>query len=163
MSEQSATLKNSSTGAIRLPFDGIAVRHHDTLLLLGRLVLASIFISSGFEKLMALDGFAANLASKGVPLVAIFAPLGACVEFFGGLAVALGFASRASALLMIIFVMTATAISHRYWEFNGSARVAQVINFEKNLCIIGGFIMLFAAGAGRMSVERLWRGSNQQG
>jgi uncharacterized membrane protein YphA (DoxX/SURF4 family) len=48
MSEQSATL-NSSTGAIRLPFDGIAVRHHDTLLLLGRLVLASIFISSGFK------------------------------------------------------------------------------------------------------------------
>jgi putative oxidoreductase len=156
MSEQSATL-NSSTGAIHLPFDGIAVRHHDTLLLLGRLVLASIFISSGFEKLMALDGFAANLASKGVPLAAIFAPLGACVEFFGGLAIALGFASRASALLMIIFVITATAISHRYWEFNGAARMGQVINFEKNLCIIGGFITLFAAGAGRLSVDRLWR------
>jgi putative oxidoreductase len=111
---------------------------------------------------MALDGFAANLASKGVPLAVIFAPLGACVEFFGGLAIALGFASRASALLMIIFVITATAISHRYWEFNGAARMGQVINFQKNLCIIGGFITLFAAGAGRLSVDRLWRGSNRQ-
>jgi putative oxidoreductase len=162
MPEQSATL-SSSTGAIRLPFDGIAVHHHDTLLLLGRLVLASIFISSSFEKLMALGAFAANLASKGVPLAAIFAPLGACVEFFGGLAVALGFASRASALLMIIFVTTATAISHRYWEFNSAARAVQAINFEKNVCIIGGFITLFAAGAGRLSVDRLWRASNHQG
>jgi putative oxidoreductase len=150
-------------GAIRLPFDGIAVHHQDTLLLLARLVMASIFISSGFEKLMALDGFAANLASKGVPLSAIFAPLGACVEFFGGLAVALGFVSRASALLMIIFVITATAISHRYWDFAGAARVAQAINFEKNVCIIGGFIVLFAAGAGRFSVDRLWRVSDHPG
>ncbi|MBO0756067.1 MAG: DoxX family protein [Bradyrhizobiaceae bacterium] len=159
MSQQSTTL-SSSTSAIRLPFDGIAVHHQDTLLLLGRLVMASIFINSGFEKLMALDGFAANLASKGVPLAAIFAPLGACVEFFGGLAVALGFASRASALLMIIFVIIATAISHRYWEFDGASRHAQAINFEKNAGILGGFITLFAVGAGRFSVDRLWRGSH---
>lgn len=161
MSQQSADL-SSSTGRIRLPFDGIAVCHQDTLLLLGRLIVAAIFVSSGLQKLTALDGFAANLASKSVPLVAIFAPVGTCVEFFGGLAVALGFASRASALLMVIFVIIATAISHRYWEFEGAARVAQGINFEKNFCIMGGFILLFAAGPGRFSVDSLWRMPNDR-
>jgi uncharacterized membrane protein YphA (DoxX/SURF4 family) len=35
--------------------------------------------------------------------------------------------------------------------------VPQQINFEKNLCIGGGFIVLFAAGAGRFSLDRLLR------
>jgi putative oxidoreductase len=146
-SEQSAKL-SASTGRIRLPFDGIAVRHQDTLLLSGRLVVAAIFVSSGLQKLTALHGFAANLTrARGFPSSRYLHRLGPA--FFGGLAVALGFASRASALLMmVIFVMVATAISHRYWEFEGAARarVAQGINFEKNFCIIGGFMLLFAVG-----------------
>jgi putative oxidoreductase len=160
MPQQSAALSSSPTktaGVIRLPLEGFAARHQDTLLLLGRIVLGVIFVNSGLHKLMALDGFAASLASKGVPFATAFAPLGACVEFFGGLAVILGLASRVTGLLMILFVISATAISHRFWEFEGAVRVAQEINFDKNLCITGGFMMLFAAGAGRLSIDGLLR------
>jgi putative oxidoreductase len=160
MSQQSAAMSSSPTkadGGIRGTFEGFAARHQDALLLFGRIVLGVIFVNSGWHKLHALDAFADNLAGKGVPLVSIFAPLGAGVEFFGGLAVVLGLASRASGLLMVSFVIVATATSHRFWEFEGALRVAQEINFDKNICIIGGFIMLFAAGAGRFSVDGLLR------
>jgi len=165
MSQQSAAINSSPTKAagIRLPFEGFATRHQDALLLLGRIVLGVIFVNSGLHKLMALDGFAASLGSKAVPFATAFAPLGAGVEFFGGLAVILGVASRATGLLMVLFVIVATAISHRFWEFEGAIRVAQEINFDKNLCITGGFIMLFAAGAGRFSIDGLLRGSATKG
>jgi putative oxidoreductase len=64
---------------------------------------------------------------------------------------------------MVLFVIVATAISHRFWEFEGAIRVAQEINFDKNLCITGGFIMLFAAGAGRLSIDGLLRGGRTKG
>jgi putative oxidoreductase len=166
MSQQSAAINSSPTkaaGGVRLPFDGFATRHQDALLLLGRIVLGVIFVNSGLHKLMALDGFAASLGSKAVPFATAFAPLGAGVEFFGGLAVILGVASRATGLLMVLFVIVATAISHRFWEFEGAIRVAQEINFDKNLCITGGFIMLFAAGAGRLSIDGLLRGGRTKG
>jgi putative oxidoreductase len=158
MSQQSsATLPSRSTSAGHLPLDGFATHHKDTLLLMGRLALGVIFVTSGFEKLFALDAFTANLAGKGVPLAWIFARLGAGVEFFGGLAIVLGFATRLSALLMLAFVAVATAISHRYWEFEGAARVPQATNFFKNVSIAGGFFLLFAAGSGRFAIDGLFR------
>ena len=164
MSQQSAAVgsSRSTPASTGLLFDGLAFRYQNTALLLGRVALGVIFLTSGLHKLLGLDAFAANLASKGVPLVSVFAPLGAGVEFVGGLAIVLGLATRASALLMLVFVVVATAISHRYWEFEGAIRVSQEINFDKNLCIFGGFILLFAAGAGRFSVDGLWRGRANQ-
>jgi putative oxidoreductase len=64
---------------------------------------------------------------------------------------------RYVALLMVAFVIVATLISHRFWEFDGAARRAQEINFSKNVAIIGGFVLLNAGGGGRFAMERLWR------
>lgn len=129
----------------------------DPLLLLGRVLLGSIFVISGYGKLFGLAAFVASLEKNGVPYASTLAPVGACVEFFGGLAIVLGVEVRAAALLMIAFVIVATLISHRFWEFEDAARRAQVTQFSKNVAIIGGFVLLHAAGGGRYAVERLWR------
>ena len=126
-------------------------------LLLGRILLGGIFVISGYGKLMGLAAFAASLESKGVPGASALAPLGACVEFFGGLAIVLGVEVRSAALLMIGFVIVATLISHRFWELHDAARQAQVTQFSKNVAIAGGFALLHAAGGGRYALERLWR------
>jgi putative oxidoreductase len=131
--------------------------HSDTLLLLGRILLGSIFVVSGYGKLMGLAAFAASLEKNGVPFASTLAPVGAAVEFFGGLAIVLGIELRYTALLMIAFVIVATLISHRFWEFQDAARRAQVTQFSKNVAIAGGFVLLHAAGGGRYAVERLWR------
>jgi len=129
----------------------------DALLLLGRVLLGSIFVISGYAKLTGLAAFAASLEKNGVPYASMLAPVGAGVEFFGGLAIVLGVEVRAAALLMIAFVIVATLISHRFWELADAARRAQATQFSKNVAIIGSFVLLYAAGGGRWAVERLWR------
>ena len=123
------------------------------VLLLGRVLLGGIFVMSGWGKLMGLSAFAASLQSRGVPAPEVLSVVGACVEFFGGLAVVLGLWTHLAALLMVTFVIVATLISHRFWEFDGPQRALQYSNFNKNLAILGGLLVLSIAGAGRLSPD----------
>src|SRR5437667_8782582 len=66
-----------------------------------------------------------------------------------------GLRTREASLLMILFVIVATGISHRYWEFAEAARRLQESQFLKNLSIIGGFLLLFATGSGRFGLDAL--------
>ena len=127
----------------------------DSGLLLGRVLLGVIFVNSGFGKLMQLEAFGHSLASRGVPLSGPLSVLGALVEFLGGIAIVIGLQVRWASALMILFVIVATLISHRYWELADAARRTQQTQFMKNLSIIGGFLLLMASGGGRFSLDRL--------
>ena len=131
-----------------------SMKSEDVILLLGRLALGAIFVKSGLAKLLALSAFAASLAGRGVPQAETWAVIGATVEFVGGIMIVTGFRVRPAALLMILFVIVATGISHRYWDFtDAAARRLQESQFFKNLSIMGGFILLFATGPGRFSLD----------
>ena len=134
-----------------------SVKSDDLILLLGRLALGAIFVKSGLQKLMALSAFAASLASRGVPQSSVWAVIGAVVEFVGGILIVTGFRTREASLLMILFVIVATGISHRFWEFADAARRLQESQFFKNLSIMGGFLLLFVAGSGRFGLDALFR------
>jgi putative oxidoreductase len=128
------------------------------LLLVGRILLGAIFVLSGWGKLMGLSAFAASLEKNGVPAPQVLAVVGAVVEFGGGLAIVLGLWTQLAALLMVAFVVVATLIAHRFWAFEGAARTMQQTNFLKNAAIIGGFLVVAAAGGGRISLDGLMRG-----
>jgi len=128
----------------------------DLALLIARIAMSALFIPGGLRKLMDLGAFAAMLHKQGVPGADLLAPIGAGVEFFGGIAVLVGFQLRIATLLMILFTIIASLISHRFWEFEGPARQMQQTQFFKNVAIIGGFFALWAAGAGRYAIDRLW-------
>src|SRR3954451_7082461 len=125
-------------------------------LLIARVAMSALFIPGGLRKLMDLAAFTATLRKQGVPLADVLAPVGACVEFFGGIAVLLGFQLRIATLLMIVFTIIASFIAHRFWELEGPARQMQQTQFFKNLAIIGGFFALWAAVVGRYALDRLW-------
>jgi putative oxidoreductase len=129
----------------------------DLALLLGRIALSALFIPGGLRKLTDLGAFTASLQKRDVPFAEVLAPLGAGVEFLGGIAVLIGFQTRLAALLLILFTVIATVIAHRFWEFEGPARQMQQGQFFKNLAIVGGFLALWVSGAGRYALERLWR------
>lgn len=137
--------------------DRLAGRTDDVLLLMGRIALGAIFVKSGIQKLMTLGVFAASLASRGVPQSSMWAVIGATVEFVGGILIVTGLKTRFASLLMIAFVIVATGISHRYWEYAETARRAQESQFFKNLSILGGFLVLFVTGSGRFGLDSLLR------
>lgn len=139
--------------------DRAAAGWSDVVCLFGRILIGGIFVQSGFGKLMGLDAFAAGLARNGIPgaIAQVLAPVGAAVEFVGGLAIVFGLMTRYAAALMILFVIVATLISHRFWAVQGAERRPQTVQFAKNVAIIGGFLYVFATGAGRVSLDRWWR------
>jgi putative oxidoreductase len=99
-----------------------------------------------------LSDFVAGMTARGVPLpLAYLAPF---VEFLGGLALMVGFATRYAALALFVFTIAATWISHRYWLFPPEQQRAQYSSFWKNITIMGGQLALFVAGPGRLSVDR---------
>ena len=128
----------------------------DLALLLARIALSALFIPGGLRKLTDLAAFTASLQKQGVPFAEVLAPLGAGVEFLGGIALLIGFQTRLAAVLLIVFTVIATLIAHRFWEFEGAARQMQQGQFFKNLAIVGGFLALWVSGAGRYALERLW-------
>jgi putative oxidoreductase len=135
--------------------DALAARVGDTVLLVGRLAMGIIFFQSGFTKLTGLSAFIGSLGNRGVPFPDFWGPVGAISEFTGGTLIILGLGTRYAAALIVIFVIIATAISHRYWEFAEPARRLQQGQFFKNVAIIGGGLFLFVCGAGRFSFDAL--------
>jgi putative oxidoreductase len=123
-------------------------------MLLARLALAAIFVPSGFGKLAHIDAFAHTLAARSVPMPGLMAVIGASVEFFGSIAIVVGFKTRYVALLMAIFTVAAALIAHRFWQADGPAHEIQYIQFMKNIAIAGGFLCLFAAGPGAFAIDR---------
>ncbi len=135
--------------------DTIAERGNGPLLLLGRLTIAALYLPSGFGKLTNAAGFAGYLASLGAPgPVMLLAWLAGIVEFFGSLAILLGFQTRLAAGALCIFTVIAAFLGHPYWAAEAAARMGQYYNFWKDIAIAGGLLFLFVHGAGRLSLDR---------
>ena len=132
--------------------DALAASTSDFVLLCARIMLGWIFIRSGYGKLFNIEAVAASFPPRGVPY--FMAYVSVPVEFFGGVALLLGLATRYVALLMGLFTVVATLVSHRYWDFSEAAvRRAHESSFWKNVAIVGGFLSLFVSGGGRIGLD----------
>lgn len=141
------------TSSVLTYTDKLATSSTDTLILIGRVLLGWIFVAAGWGKLMNMAGFAGYLTSLKVPAAGFLSVVVPPAEFLIGVALVLGIATRYASLLCIAFVIVATAIAHRYWEYPAAQQVAQYNNFLKNLSIIGGALLLFVTGSGRFSFD----------
>jgi putative oxidoreductase len=126
---------------------------HDLMALLGRLLLAYVFVPSGFSKLMGFAGTVGYIASKGVPLPEVCAAIAVFAELGLGLALLVGFKTRWAALALAIFVAVITPIFHNYWAMPEAQVMMQELSFNKNLGIVGGLLAFAAFGAGRLSID----------
>ena len=123
------------------------------LALIGRILLALIFITSGAAKIAGFAGTVGYIASKGLPMASVFAALAILIELGGGLAVAVGFMTRWAALALAVFCVLTALIFHAFWGIPADQVMAQQINFWKNISIAGGFLVLAAFGPGAISVD----------
>lgn len=133
--------------------DNFATSSADALMLVGRIFVGFLFLTSGWSKLMNTAGAISYLASVKAPAPEMMVWVVLVVELVVGITLILGLATRYGALLGFIFVVIATALAHRYWEYPAAFQVAQYINFTKNIAILGGLLYVFTAGAGRFSVD----------
>ncbi len=127
---------------------------NDTVALVGRILLAVMFIVSGFGKITGFDGTVGYIASKGLPLPQLVAIGTILVELGGGITLAAGFKARWAALALAVFTLLAAIIFHNFWAAEAAQKMGQQINFMKNVTIVGGMLMVFAFGPGRLSVDK---------
>ena len=126
----------------------------DWAVLLGRVLLAAIFIISGFGKLTGFEGTVEHIAQKGLPMPQVLAGISILIELGAGVAMLLGWKTRWAALAFVVFLIVVSPIFHGFWAVPPEQAMAQQINFMKNMSILGGMLVLFAFGPGRYSVDQ---------
>jgi putative oxidoreductase len=121
----------------------------DYLLLVGRILLAAIFISAAFGKISSPSGTIGYISHVGLPLPTVAYGIAVIVELVGGLALLVGFKTRWAATALAVFTVVAALAFHH--DFGDQM---QTIHFMKNLAIAGGFLYVIAFGAGTISVDQ---------
>ena len=124
------------------------------LVMLGRVLLSIIFLLSGLGKIMDWDGNAKLMASQGMPLIPLLLAGAIIIELAGGLSVLLGWKVRWGALLLFLYLIPTTLIFHDFWAFSGPEMQTQLVNFLKNLSIMGGLLLVAAYDGAALVAER---------
>ncbi len=121
--------------------------------LVGRLLIAAIFVFSGFGKITGFDGTVGYIASKGLPLPQLGAIAAIIVELGGGILLILGWKARLAAAVMLLFTLVAAVIFHNFWAVPVDMAQNQMIHFMKNICMAGGLLYVVVFGSGPLSVD----------
>ncbi|QIL80581.1 DoxX family protein [Diaphorobacter sp. HDW4A] len=126
---------------------------NSALLLLGRLLLAYMFLPAGIGKITGFDGTVGYIASQGLPIPQLLAAAAIVAEVGGGLALIVGFQIRLVSWGLAFFTLVAACLFHNYWTLSGAQAATQQLMFVKNLAIVGGLLALSVAGAGAWSMD----------
>ena len=121
--------------------------------LAGRVLIAAIFVLSGFSKITGFDGTVGYIASKGLPLPQLGALAAIVVELGGGLLVIAGWKTRWAAAAMLVFTLAAAVLFHNFWAAAPDAAQNQMIHFMKNISMAGGLLYVWVFGSGPLSLD----------
>jgi putative oxidoreductase len=129
--------------------------YENTLNLIGRFLIAALFLPAGIAKLTGFAGTVGYIQSVGLPSPTAAAVLALIVEIAGGIALLIGFQTRITAVVLAVFTFFASVFFHAYWAAPADqAFVAQLL-FFKNIAVIGGLLVLASSGAGKFSIDVL--------
>ena len=126
----------------------------DALLLVARVLLVVLFVLFGWSKLTGFSGTEQYMASTGAPVPALAAVIAIVMELAVGIVIAVGFKTRVLALVLALYTLGTAFIGHHFWTQTGMEQYINMINFYKNISIIGGLLLLCATGPGKYSFDR---------
>ena len=126
----------------------------------GRVLLSIVFIVFGYIQFTNIGNYIANPAivkvaamTGGIVAPVVIAYLVAAIDLFGGILILVGYQTRWTAIVLIVFCVLTLFLVHNFWTMDGPARAANQGHFYKNLALIGGLLFLISVGPGRCSLE----------
>jgi putative oxidoreductase len=121
--------------------------------LIGRLLLAALFLPAGLSKLSGFEGTVGYIDSVGLPLPAVAAAAALALEILGSVALIVGFQTRIAAAVLALFTLVASVFFHAFWAAAPEQAFVQQLLFFKNIGVIGGLLVLASSGAGAWSID----------
>ena len=117
----------------------------DIVLIIGRVLFALLFISSGVSHLTKLEAMTGYAKYKKVPAAKLSVIVSGLMILVGGLYIALGIYADLGALLIALFLIPAALLMHAFWkETDATAKQNEQIAFNKDLSLAGAALILFA-------------------
>ena len=130
------------------------------LSVVARTMMTLIFLLSAVgNKIPQFSAVAEKMELEGVPVPGLM--LVGAIGFLvvGSVSVIVGLWTRVGAGLLLVFLILATYYFHDFWAFEGPEQQAQMIQFMKNVSLMGGMLFLIANGAGGLSLDARLAGS----
>ena len=118
--------------------------------LIGRILIAVLFVPAGFQKLTGFQGSVGYAESAGMPVPALAIAAAIAIELGGGLLLLVGYKARWVAAAMALFTVVAAIVFHH--DFADEVHM-QMINFQKSMAIAGGLLAFVYFGAGPFSID----------
>jgi putative oxidoreductase len=123
------------------------------LLLLSRMFMGGMFITTGIRKWVLFPGSSKFVASMGVPFPETMLMLAIALEIIAGIMLVVGFRTKLAAIGLILFVVILTPIFHGPWQFQMPRLLNELDQCLKNLNLIGCMLLYVAFGPGRFSLD----------
>lgn len=125
----------------------------DIAALVGRILLALLFLKSGWGKIPGFEGTAGYMASKGLPMPQVLLVITIVVELAAGVMLVVGYKARLAALALFLWLIPVTFVFHQFWGIPAEQVQNQTNHFFKNVSIMGGMLMVYALGPGGFSLD----------
>ena len=123
------------------------------MLLVGRILLASVFLVSGIHKALRYNDAVTEFERDQVPLIPLTLPGTILLHLIASICIIVGYQTAIFALLLAVFTVVATLKVHAFWRLPEEQRLARSRVANANLCIIGGLLILAATGPGAVALS----------
>ncbi len=124
------------------------------LALLGRILMAALFLWAAFRNSIHFEDTMPFVASKHLPYAPLFLAGAIFLQLVGGAMLLLGYRTGLAVSLLILFLISASAIFHDFWNLQGSESLKEQISFMHNMAIIGGLLAFAAFGPGKWALDK---------
>ena len=120
----------------------------NTVLLIGRILFALVFVSSGLSHLAKVEAMAGYAKFKKVPAAKLSVLVSGALLALGGLSIVLGVYTDLGALVIAILLIVMALKMHDFWtQTDAQAKQTETISFFKNISMAGGALIIFAIAA----------------
>lgn len=125
----------------------------DGAFLIGRVLIAALFLQSALSKPFAWDAALDEIAAFGMPRSSMVLAPAVAAQLVGGLGLVSGLFTRCSAAILLAFLVPATFYIHGFYRYSGADYEHHLLGFFQNLTMSGGLVLLLATGPGRWSLD----------
>lgn len=121
---------------------------------IGRVLIAALFLMSGISKIPGWEGTAGYMVAKGVPMATVALAITIAVEIIAAIMIIVGYKARLGAAALLLWMIPVTIMFHDFWAVSDAGqKMIQMIMFNKNVAIMGALLLIMAFGSGPKSLK----------